>query len=188
MANHHLFCRGVRSFPQAERGCDGSAQQLWVGQRRERNERHASREIVDHLRGGLQAQPCLTTAARSRQRHRPHVLAREQIDDTGQLGVPAEEGSRLHRKVRLIEALEWRKLFLTELEDPLGRLKVLQSMRPEILHVGIDQLARRFGQQDLAAVSSRGDARALVHVEADVAFFGQERLAGVKTHPDADGS
>ena len=80
------------------------------------------------------------------------------------------------------------------LGDVLGVVQVLQAVLAEVAEGGpvgkvvLHQGAGGPGDQDLAAVPGRGDARGAVHVDADVALVREQRLPGVKTHPHADGS
>src|SRR5205823_389307 len=48
-----------------------------------------------------------------------------------------------------------------------------------------EECARRFREEDLAAVAGRRDARRADHVEPEVALFADVRLASVQSHPYA---
>ena len=54
--------------------------------------------------------------------------------------------------------------------------------------VGTPEVARRLRDEDLAAVTGRGDTCGTVDIDADVALFGDDRLAGVQAHADANRS
>jgi hypothetical protein len=54
--------------------------------------------------------------------------------------------------------------------------------------VGAREVARRLRDEDLPAVADRSDASCAMDVDADVALLGEERLARVQAHPDADRS
>ncbi len=54
--------------------------------------------------------------------------------------------------------------------------------------VSVEELSRRLGDHDLAAVTGARDPRALVDVEADIALAGHGRLAGVDPDPNPHGS
>ena len=59
-------------------------------------------------------------------------------------------------------------------------------MRAEVAQRGaVQQAGGLLGDEHLAAVADRRDARAAVHVHADVALLRALRLAGVQPHPDA---
>ena len=58
-------------------------------------------------------------------------------------------------------------------------------MHAEVADIGVDERTGRLRQKHLTAVPDRGDARTLVHVEADISLLGQSRLARVQTHPHA---
>ena len=77
-----------------------------------------------------------------------------------------------------------------ELEEPLGRLDVLEQMLAEVADLGVvaDEVARRAREQHLAAVCRSTDARGARQVDADVvAALGQRGLAGVDPDPHAHG-
>ena len=54
--------------------------------------------------------------------------------------------------------------------------------------VSVEELSRRLGDHDLAAVTGARDPRALVDVQADIALAGHGRLAGVDPDPNPYGS
>ena len=72
----------------------------------------------------------------------------------------------------------------------LGARQVLEPVLPEVAQrdafgkLVVDELPRSLGEQCLAAVRRRADARGARHVEADVARGGERGLARVD--PDAD--
>jgi hypothetical protein len=104
-----------------------------------------------------------------------------------QLILAADERRRLHRKIRLVQALERRKRIVAELVDPLGRAQVLQPVLAEIAQrIRAAQIARRLRDEDLTAVACGSDASGAVHVDADVALVSKEWLTGVKADPNAN--
>ena len=70
-------------------------------------------------------------------------------------------------------------------------LDVLQVLLPEVDdrdafgEVVAEQRASRLGEQDLAAVARRADARRADDVEPEIALFADRRLARVQAHPHA---
>ena len=59
-------------------------------------------------------------------------------------------------------------------------------MRAQVPEFEIDERARRGADQDLPAMASGGDARGTMDVQADIPLIRRLRLAGMKTHPDAE--
>ena len=99
----------------------------------------------------------------------------------------ADERRRLYGEVGLVEALEWREVTGAELVDRLRRGEVLEPMNAEVVQgVGGGEVAGRLRDEDLAAVTCRGDAGSAVNVDADVPFLSQQWLAGVQAHAHAD--
>ena len=70
-------------------------------------------------------------------------------------------------------------------------LDVLQVLLPEVddrdafREVVAEQRASRLGEQDLAAVARRADARRADDVEPEIPLFADRRLARVQAHPHA---
>ncbi len=157
-----------------------------VAQRGERHPPDALRVVV--RRGGrrLEREPRLAAAARARQRHEADVVPGEQLADFTQLAVAAEERRRGDRQVRAVEGLQRRELAVPQLVDPLGGGEVLEPVLAEIAHVRAGEIAGRGGEEHLAPVPGRRDARGAVDVEPDVALLRRDRLARVQTHAHPD--
>ena len=81
------------------------------------------------------------------------------FDDLVSLYLPPHEGGGSPRQVGVRDRLQRRKALLPELEerDRLG--EVLQPVLAELGQVTVDELPRRRGEHDLAAVAARGDPR-----------------------------
>ncbi len=169
-----------------ERLCDGWQEQSRIHHSGKADEPHAVWIRIDELGHSLQSQTRLPGAARTRECQQAHVLSPEQVEHLGEFAVAAEERCRLHGQVGLVEALEWRELALPELEDSLGLLQVLEPVESKVADLCVDESTSRLRKQHLAAVAAGGDARALVHVEADIALLGQDGLARVQAHANPD--
>jgi hypothetical protein len=135
---------------------------------------------------GLDRQAGLPRAARTTQRHDPR--AAEPLDDLRHFPGTADERARGPREVRVRDRLQRRKALAAELVDPDRIGEVLQAVLPEIAGLSADQVARHLREQDLAAVAGCGDARAEVHVLADVTLLRDMRRPGVDPHSNADSS
>ena len=57
---------------------DGAPDQRWIGERLERNKRHAVRELVRHRAGRGEGEGCLTDPTRPRQRYKSDIRLTEQ--------------------------------------------------------------------------------------------------------------
>ena len=124
----------------------------------------------------------------SRARHRDQTgLVRQRSDELGELAFPPDERTGCDRQVRRIERAERRELPVAELVEPLGSHEVLEPVLPQVADgCVVEELLRRLGEDDLPPVSSGGDPRGAVHVDPDVALVGDDGLAGVNSHADAD--
>ena len=74
---------------------------------------------------------------------------------------------------------------MPQLVQPLRRIEILQPLLTQVAEVGFDQAGGRAGENDLATVRRRADARRPVHIDTDVALAGHNRLAGVDADTDA---
>jgi hypothetical protein len=135
------------------------------------------------LRGDFEGQPCLARAASARQRQQTSVAA-EDPDDIAQLPVPADEGRRGTREVRVRDRLQRRKPLAPELEDRHRRGEVLEAVQTQIRRVLSDEAARGLGQEHLAAVANGRDAGTEMHVLAHVALRRHDRRPRVEPHAD----
>ena len=100
----------------------------------------------------------------------------------------SEEGRRGNGQVRAVEALERRKLAVSELVDALGGREILEPVLAEVCEPELDELSRRGRDEHLPAVARRGDAGGAVDVAADIALVGEKRCPCVQTDPHADRS
>ena len=73
-----------------------------------------------------------------------------------------------------------------ELEDALRDTEVLEAVRAEVAHVGVDERPRGLRQEHLPSVTDGRDPGSLVDVEADVPLVGEPGLARVQPHPHPD--
>ena len=103
-----------------------------VAQRRERDPPHAVGVGVGGQASRLQREPRLPGAARPGQGEEARVVCSEELDDLGELLLASEEGSRRHRQVRAVQALERGKVGLSELVDALGSGEVLEPVLAEV--------------------------------------------------------
>jgi hypothetical protein len=72
------------------------------------------------------------------------------------------------------------------LEDALRDTQVLETVRAEVAHLGVDERPRGPRQEDLPTVPDGRDPGSLVDVKADVSLVGEARLTRVKPHPHLD--
>ena len=150
------------------------------------HEEDAARELVHELGSDLQSQTGLSTSAGPCERHEPPGVAEQRLQVT-ELSLAPDKWVRGNREVRRVQTLEWRKVGVAELVDPLRRGQIFEPMLSEVAQrFCTDQIWRRLRKENLPAVSRRGDARRPVDVDADVPFVGDERLAGMQAHAHAD--
>ncbi len=141
----------------------------------------------------LQPEPGLAGPAGAGEREQPDVVAPQQVEDLGELGVPADERRGRHGQVGPVQALQRREVVVAELVDPLGSGQVLEPVLAEVAQrrdvrqpVRCEQRRGRGGDQHLPAVPAGRDPRRAVDVLADVALVGDVRSAGVHAHPEPD--
>ena len=153
----------------ADRLGDGRFDEARLVDGGQRHPEHAAAEVVDALGRRLEGKPRLAGAACPGQRHDPGAV--DQPGDLDQLRGPTDERAGLRRQVRGIERAQRRERLRTELVQPLGSAEVLEPMQPEVAPgVATQRLARRLGQDDLAAMGRRTDPGGTVDVDADVAL------------------
>ena len=134
---------------------------------------------------GLDCEPGLARAAGSGQGDDPR-RSPEEVDGLLELAFAADERAGGSWEVGRRDRSEWWKSRFPELEDQYGVGDVLQPMLTEgdERRQFAEKVPGRAGEDDLAAVGCRGDARGEVEGLADVALIVQPRLARVD--PDAD--
>ena len=181
----------------AERLRDLRQDELGIGDRRERHEEDAVREVLDQLGRRLQREPGLPGAARPGQRDRADVGPAQELDHLGDLAVAPDERRRLHGQVRrpVLERAERREPLGQPVEHQLEQaLRLGQVLQPVLAEVrerepGVllgQQVVRGVRDQHLPAVPGRADPRAPVDPDPDVALRGRRRLGGVDAHPDPE--
>ena len=141
--------------------------ELGVGERRERDEEDALREVLDKLRGGLKPEPGLARASRPGQRQQTHVLAPQPLDDRGHLALAADQRRGLDGQVRrpVLERAQGRELVRQpldhQLREPLRPLQVLEPVLAKVAQLDavgqlvLDELAASTGR---SAPARRGPA------------------------------
>ena len=176
-----------QAIPGAEHTLGRRQDQVVIAQRRERHPPDAVRIATTESGRRLCRQACLASAARSRQGEQVDVVAGEEIDHPGQLPLAAQKRRGRDRQVGLVQALEWREVSLAQLEDAFGRGEVLQPVLAQVAHVVPTHDGGR-GRRDehLPTVAAGSDPGRPVHVDANVAFLGQMRAAGVDAHAHPD--
>ena len=104
-----------------------------------------------------------------------------------ELALAAEEVGRGSGEVDGARRPQRRELRRAELEELGRRVEVLEPVATEIAQrLVLDERGGRGREDHLAAVRERGDARAAVDVDPDVALGGHRRRARVQPHPDRD--
>ena len=171
----------------ADRPGDLRGQELGIGETRERHPEDAVAELPDELGRDLKRETRLARAARAREGQEARAV-REQGDELFELTLAADERDRDDWQVGRVERPKRRELAVAELVEALCSDQVLQAVLAEVTQRSgrLEQAARRLRDDDLAAVRGGCNPRRSVHVDADVALVGHERLAGVDAHPNAD--
>jgi hypothetical protein len=113
----------------------------------------------------------------------------EQREHVGELAFAPDERRRLRRQVRLVEALQRRKVVLAELVEALRRCEVLEPVQAQVAQaICAGEIASCLRQKDLAAVTGSGDARRTMHIDPDVTLVRFGRLARMQSHSHSDRS
>jgi len=166
-------------LPHLGRLRNRGANESWIGDWGERHEEDAVGIRIRELGRDLKCEPRLAASARSGDRDEPSATG-EQVTKLGELSFASDQCGGRDRQVRPVQAFEGRELPVPELVDPFGGRQVLQPVPAKIAQaVRANQVARRLRHEDLPAVAGGGDPRSAMHVDADVALLGEERLAGV---------
>jgi hypothetical protein len=95
--------------------------ELRVAERREWHPPNAVRIAVRERGRALHGEPRLTRTARTGEGKKAVLLVQEQRYDFAELAFAPEKRLRGNWEVCLVERLEWRKLFVPDLIDPLRR-------------------------------------------------------------------
>jgi predicted metal-binding membrane protein len=141
-------------------------------------------ELLDELGSELEGEARL--AAPARPRHGEEAVRPDQPARLFELALATDERSRLDREVRPVQGLQSRKRLVAKLVQVDRRAQVLQSVLAQIRELGaVEEPLRRLGDEHLAAVACAHDPGGSMHVHADVALVGDERLARVDAHPHA---
>ena len=167
-------------------------QELRRRHRDEGNEVHAVRVALDPARGGLERESRLARPARPDEREQAAVGILEQPVDLVELRRAADErrawgGQVLHARLDRLQQREVaREPVDLELVDALRRAEILEAVHAQVADTGVDERARRLGEEHLPSMADGGDARALVHVDPDVSLLRQPRLTRVQPHAHPD--
>jgi hypothetical protein len=160
-----------------------------VAKWRKRNPEDPIGIAVAGVRGRLQPEPRLAGAARSGQGQQADVLPREQLFNLLEFVLATEERRRGNRQVRPVQRPQGREVVVSQLVDALRRRQVLQPVLADVAElVGPQERGGRRRDQHLAAATGGVDPGRPVDVGADVAFFREERRAGVHAYPYVDRS
>ena len=103
-----------------------------------------------------------------------------------QLLLPADEGARRAREVRVRDRLERGEALIAELEDGDRVLNVLQAVLAEVGERAVDELGRCLGEDDLPTMACRGDTGGEVHVLSHVALICDARRSRVQADTNMD--
>jgi hypothetical protein len=139
--DHHRVSIGRNLQP--ERGRNRGRHQLGVAQSIERDEPAAVLVVADHLLGDAQRETRFAGPAGARERQQTHVVAQEQSEYFAEFLLAAEERCCRDRQIRLVQALQRRKLAVAELVDPFGCRQILQAVHAEIAQPVADESRRR---------------------------------------------
>ena len=141
--------------------------------------------LRDECGSRLEREPGLARAPRPGQRHESSSLL-DQGEDRFELLLPADEGTRRAREVRVRDRLERGEALVAELEDGDRVLDVLQAMLAEVGERAVDELGRCLGEDDLPTMACRGDTGGEVHVLSHVALICDARRPRVQADTNMD--
>ena len=155
------------------------------------HELNAARMRCAGLAGGFDREPGLAHAAGAGQRDQPCFgqLGGERSDV---VGTANEIVDRLRKVRRHVLRRRERGKGVVGVDDKLVQalcaLHVLEAVGAEVDPAGVGrQRSTRIAGNNLATVSGRGDPGDDVHGRTDVVVADHEGLAGVQSHPHADG-
>ena len=177
---------------EAERAGDSGRHTGRVGEALEPDEEHAVGEVLEHGVSGGQRQPRLARPARTGQGQGARVARLARAGERLEVALAADQRVGGRRQVRAhdLQGARWRKAIGGHAVDDqvkhsprLG--EVLQAVLAQVLDRGVDQLPRGGANEHLPAVTRRGQAGSVVHVDAPVIVVADLRRAGVQPHPDA---
>ena len=122
------------------------------------------------------------------ERQQPDVVAAQQADDLVQLARAAEERRRRNGQVRLVERLQAREVARRRAgRARSGAERSFSRCSPRSRRSSPATRSRvACDSEHLPAVPGRGDPRRAMDVDPDVALVGDDRLARVEPHADAD--
>ncbi len=158
-----------------------------IGDRGEGDVEDAVAELVDELRAHRQGEPGLSRPAGAGHGHEPDVRPAQQCSQFLELLAAPDQRRGCERQVRVVQALERREVVATKLEELLGLRQILETVLPQVAQHRrlVQERPRRSGDQHLASMAGRSDARRPVKVHADIPLGRQRRLAGVDAHAHA---
>ena len=166
---------------------DLGVEELGIGETDERHPEHSVALRADELGRDLQRKPRLARAACAGERDQPRAVG-EHRDELLDLALPADERARGDGQVGRVERPQRREVAVAELVQALGVDEILEPVLSEVADrdVALEKSSRRLGEDDLASVRGGRDAGGAVDVHPDVSLVGDDRLAGVEAHADAD--
>ena len=158
-----------------------------VAERCERDEERRTVCLLGQQPGELDREARLAGTARPDDREHTRIALEDERDGLEELALAPEETGRGRRQVDAARRTQRRKLSLAELMEAGRALEVLQPMQAEVAErLAVEEGGRRRRDDRLAAVGERSDARAAVHVDADVALGGELGSSGVQADAHAD--
>ena len=168
-----------------------------IRQRREADEEDSVWEVVEELGRNLCGQPCLARTSGPRQGDDPRLASAEKLRHFPDLALSADERGRLQRQVRRARfetARRWELAFQVrhdELEQPLSRGEVRQTVLAEVEHLGrverafSEEVARRLREEDLARVRGTPDALRAADAQPRVPVVRGDRFGRADADPEA---
>ncbi len=172
----------------AERLRDGLRDECGVAQGGEPGPEDASLVRGNERSCRLERKPGLAGTSGTGQRDQAGS-ALDSLEDLRELTLPADEGARRARQVRVRDGLERREGARAELEDRDRSLDVLQTVLAKVDQLVRPLLEQRDGrgrQHHLPAVGCAHDPGGLVHVHAHVLGRVESGITRVDADPDAD--
>ena len=197
VVEHHVRPLG------ADAGCDRSwlgrlgAQRLAerrkherrVAQRREGDEDRPTFGVLRQHACELDREACLAGASGADDGEHPRVALEQDGDGVEELLLAPEELRGRRGELDRARCAQRGKAVAAELMQSHGPTEVLQPMAPKVTEPRcVEQARGRIREERLATVCERADPSGAVHVDADVAFVGDGRRAGVQADADTDRS
>ena len=173
----------------AEALCDCRHHEGDITHRREGNEHRAAVRLLREQTSELDREPRLAGTARTDDREDARVTLQRHRHGVVELRLASQEGGCRRRQVDCARGAHGRKRSRADLQEPRGRIEVLQAMAPEVGEwLDVDERARGLGNDGLATMGERGNAGGPVHVDAHVALVGDGGRPGVNADAYAYGA